>query len=167
VRVQVQAAQENVQAVYLLRYGLGLTPPNRNPTLAEISRVAGAPNSTVPPEGLTPLADDSPLEVRVGEDITLRASFTSDSAETYLVPDGDPREGQLRSVTEILRVFWYATAGSMSEDVTGGDKPDTVLTLNERLPSLGAEGALVDLYVVGREERGGIATAHRTLRLRP
>jgi hypothetical protein len=163
VRLEVSAADAAIAAVYRVRYSLGLTPPNRNPALTGVSLVPGAKNATLPPEQLVPLDEASPPEVGAGDKLILRGAFSADSAETYLVPDGDPREGKTRAVTEILRFFWYSTAGTISDAVTGGDKPDTELTLDTHLPP---SGALIDLWVVGREERGGTAWLHRTLRLR-
>jgi hypothetical protein len=62
-----------------------------------------------------------------------------------------------------LRVSWFATSGSFSESVTGEAKPDTVWHLDTHLP---APGATIDVYIVGREERGGTDFAHRAFILR-
>jgi hypothetical protein len=167
VRAQVRAGAAAVDAIYRLRYSLGLVPANGNPTLAGVYLVPGEQNAPLSPAELVPLDEASPPEVHVGDRLILRAAFTPDSAEDYLVLEGDPRAQETRPVTEILRVFWFATAGDFSEDATGGDRPDTVLTLTQRLPSVGPDGAVVDLWVVGREERGGTDFTHRTLRLLP
>ena len=167
VRARVRAADAAVDAIYRVRYSLGLVPPNRNPTLEGVYLVPGPKNAPVAPEELVPLDEASPPEVRVGDEVVLRAIFTPDSAEDYLMLEGDPAAGATRTVTEILRVFWYATAGDFSDDATGGDRPDSVLRLTQRLPPVGPDGMAVDLWIVGREERGGTDYVHRTLRLLP
>jgi hypothetical protein len=91
--------------------------------------------------------------------VTLRAIFASGSAETYQVA----LPGQTRTVIELLNASWYATAGSWSEQVTGEAKPDTVWTADIHLPPV---GSLIDVWVVGRDERGGTDFLHRVLVLR-
>jgi hypothetical protein len=165
VRIDVTAAGALVPAIYRVRYSLGLTPPNHNPALAGLWLVEGAKNSTT--AALTPLDEAAPPTVHVGDRLVLRGAFTADSAETYPVPAGDPRLGQTKEATEILRLFWYATAGDISDEVTGGDQPDTVLSFDQRLPDLAGGSATIDVWLVGREERGGTDWVHRTIVLAP
>ncbi|MGZ3441640.1 MAG: hypothetical protein ACXVDD_19100, partial [Polyangia bacterium] len=81
----------------------------------------------------------------------------------YIVFDGDPRTTPPRTATETVRISWFTTAGSFDNDVTGVAKPDTTLTLDKHLP---AADTLIDLWVVARDERGGIDVKHATLMFR-
>jgi hypothetical protein len=161
LRVDVAAGGASIETLYRLRYGLGLQPPNHNPALAGVFLVTGTKND--PAAVLTPLDEASPPVVHLTDKVLLRATFTPDSAETYQVPT-DLTSGATTTVTEILQLFWYATAGDLSDDQTGGDRPDSELTFKVRPP---AAGATVDLYVVGRDERGGTDWAHRAVVIAP
>jgi hypothetical protein len=86
--------------------------------------------------------------------------LTPDSEEPYLVFDGDPRTTPPRSVTETVRISWYTTAGHFTNEVTGVAKPDTTLILDKHLPPSGTQ---IDLWVVARDERGGLDVLHRAL----
>ncbi len=113
----------------------------------------------VPASGApVPLDEASPLEVHAGDAITLQAQFTAGSAEAYQ----SAVAGQSATVTEILRVSWFATGGSLSEPVTGQAKPNTIWRANTHIPPSGE----IDLYAVGRDERGGTDYLHRRLILR-
>jgi hypothetical protein len=62
-----------------------------------------------------------------------------------------------------LNATWYATAGSWSELITGEAKPDTVWTVDIHVPP---PGSVIDVWVVGRDERGGSDFLHRAFVLR-
>jgi hypothetical protein len=152
VVLDARAAERQVDAAFRVRLSRGGLP-NRNPVLDGVFVVTAA--------GLTPLPPDdaAPFEVQAGEQVTLRATFADGSDEAYeiVVP------GQTRPATELLRVSWFATGGSLSEPVTGQARPDTVWRGDERLPT---PGTPIDLYVVARDERGGADFMHRRLLLR-
>jgi hypothetical protein len=151
VRARTQAGADRVDSIYPLRLSTGL-PPNHNPQLTGVL--------IVPPTGVPiPLDEASPVEVRAGQAITLRAPFSPDSAEIYQAVGA----GQSGTLREILRVSWFATGGSFSEANTGEAKPDTIWRADQFLPPT---GATIDLYVVGREERGGTDFLHRSFVLR-
>jgi len=166
VRVLVRAGDAVVPTAYRVRYGLGLLPVNQNPALEGVFVVPADAPDPAPPELLVPLDEGAPPDVAVGDTVKLRATVVAGSAETYLVPDGDPREGKTKEVTELVRLSWYSTAGDFSAAVTGEEKPDTELQLTKYTPTPGADGTVVDLWVVARDERGGTDWTHRTLRLR-
>jgi hypothetical protein len=151
LRLDAQAGADKVSAAYRLRLALGGTP-NQNPKLADLQVVpaSGAPVS---------LDEATPLEVHSGGKVTLRAIFAAGSAETYQVVE----PGQSKAVTELLNVSWYATAGSWSEQITGQAKPDTVWTADIHLPPAGSR---IDVWIVGRDERGGTDFLHRAFVLR-
>jgi hypothetical protein len=147
IRVRAGTSGDRVDVIYQMRLAQGL-PPNHNPTIASVDIVA-ADGST------TPLDEAAPLLVSSGQAITVRATFTPDSVETYT--------GQGRTLAEQLRVSWFATGGTFSEPVTGIDKPNTVWKAVDPLP---ASGSTIDVWVVGRDERGGTDFVHRAFQLR-
>ncbi|HXU70371.1 MAG TPA: hypothetical protein VN947_13635 [Polyangia bacterium] len=162
VRLKLEADGNTLTAFYSLRIYVGFllpgTPPaNQNPTLTDIVTVpaedAGASEET-------PLDPTTPAPVHANDEIDLRALLTGDSQETYQVYDGNPATTMPRSVTETVKVSWFATAGHFTNDVTGVDKPDTALVLDKHLP---ASGSTIDLWAVARDERGGSDVIHRTL----
>jgi hypothetical protein len=159
-----------VTTFYRLRYHYALAvPPNQNPRLRGVYVVppdagldaavadldAGAADS--PAGSLTPLTDGRRVHYR--DDLKLRPLFVDGSAETYPVLDPqNPQQPKLQE--ERLRVSWYATAGRFSEDTTGGDQPDTVLHLDDRLTT---RDGTIHLWAVAIDERGGTDWAHYTL----
>jgi hypothetical protein len=148
-RVTVGAA-EPFAAVYRLRLGAA-TGGNQNPMLTSffVSDAAGS----------TPLDEANPLAVAPGDLLTLGVTFAAGSAETYTAPMVGSSGG---SVKEVVRTAWFSTAGDFSNERTNDMQPTTVLSLEQRLP---APGAIIDIYAVARDERGGVDYAHRTLRL--
>lgn len=150
LRLDAQAGADKLSAAYRLRLARGGTP-NQNPQLADAQIVSA---SGVP----TSLVENAPPDVHPGQNVTLRAIFAPGSAETYQVV-----EPQTQTVTELLSASWFATAGSWSELITGEAKPDTVWTLDIHLPP---PGSVIDVWVVGRDERGGSDFLHRAFVLR-
>jgi hypothetical protein len=154
VRLRAQTTTDDIQrvtSIYRLRYALG-TPPNQNPQIADVAVVqAGQP---------VPLIEGQPFPVRLGEQVTLRATLAAGSAEVYQIFTGDPRTTPPQTVTETLNIDWFAPAGNLDPVATGEEEPDTTLDLTERPPTA---GATIDLFVVAHDERGGIDWAHRTL----
>jgi hypothetical protein len=162
---QVSAGSDSLTASYLLRLGV-IGMPNQNPTLSGVFVVpdlgdggaGGAP---------MPIDDAHPQVLHAGDKITLRATFAPGSAEGYLIYDGDPRITTPRSVTETLTVSWFATAGTFSGAATGVDVPDTELHLDQARNGpqvhLPVSGGTIDLWVVGRDERGGTDFLHRSI----
>ena len=147
IRARTHTSADQVDTIYQMRLAQG-QPPNHNPTLAGVFVVAGDGSTT-------PLDETAPPEVSLGQTLKLRATFTPDSAETYT--------GQRGTLTEELRIAWFATGGTFSEPVTGPEKPDTVFSAVDPVP---ASGATIDLWIVGRDERGGTDFVHRALTFR-
>ncbi|HEY7955352.1 MAG TPA: hypothetical protein VII38_08665 [Polyangia bacterium] len=165
VRLRVSAAGQTLTSVYRLRLNLD-QPPNQNPVIDGVFQVGpGAPDAGGDSDGgapgLMPLVENMPIEVHAGDVITLRATTTAASHETYLQPSGSSASNLTFTPTvEQPGYDWYATAGEFDIDTTGDDRPDTKLTFDKHLPP---SGATVDLYVVALDHRGGTAVAHRTL----
>lgn len=164
VRVRLDADGKSLVAFYSLRIYLGALSPNarnQNPTFTGMftatSADAGASDVTAVPDA-PPL-----LEVTAQQEVDLRALVTPESAETFVVYDGDPRTTPPRTVTEAVAITWYTTAGHFTNEGTGIAKPDTTLVLDKHLP---ASGSTIDLWAVARDDRGGSDVIHRALTFR-
>jgi len=141
----------SVDAIFRLRVADPAAPtesPNQNPVLARVAVVAPLQAA---------LEDPGTTTVPAGARLTLRADFAPGSAEPYHAPDCD---GQSRCRTEVLDVTWFSTAGHLDPGSTG-DGVDTALDLSVHPP---AAGALVDVWAVAHDQRGGSAFAHGRLR---
>jgi hypothetical protein len=154
LRADTTTARESVIGSYRLRLS-GYGTPNHNPQLAGVFRVPPGFDMGLPPDAgaadVVALDAAQPLVVHAGDALTLRATFAAGSAERYTVNGG--------SVTEVLTIAWFATAGSFSNPITGASS-NTVLMLDKHLP---APGTTIDVWIVGRDERGGTDYLHRTL----
>jgi len=108
--------------------------PNQNPMLREVTPVPGS-------------------RVAPGERVTLEASWTPESAETFPVFDLTVRA--LVDHREAIRVSWFATAGKFDHDRTGtGENDPGSSSSNQWLAP--AEPGVVHFWVVLRDSRGGI-----------
>ena len=143
----VEASPQTLTAVYRLRLADD-APANTNPTIADVISVDAA-------GAMSALDAATPMLVHSGEALSLSVTFAPDSAQTYTAADGTV-------TTETLTTSWFCTAGDLSFEKTSATQPETVLHLDQRLPSAGAQ---IDLYAVARDERGGTDFAHRTLLL--
>ena len=126
---------------------------NQNPTLVDV--VALGPGDT-PVHPLT-----EPLPSRTA--VTLRASWTADSAESY--PVLDPASHTLVDHREAIRVSWFVSAGALAQDRTGRGEADTETFTDDvwTTPDTGP----AYLWVVVRDSRGGVAFAGYTLSIAP
>jgi len=143
----VDASPQTLTAVYRLRLADD-APPNANPTIADVFSVDAAGT-------MSALDATAPTLVHTGGALSLTVTFAPDSAQTYTAADGTV-------TTETLTTSWFCTAGELSFEKTSATQPVTVLHLDQRLPSTGAQ---IDLYAVARDERGGTDFSHRTLLL--
>jgi hypothetical protein len=143
----VSASPQTLTAVYRLRFA-DATPANSNPTIADLFSVDAAGT-------MSALDAAAPTLVHAGGALSLTVTFTPDSAQIYVAPDGTV-------TTETLTTSWFCTAGDLSFEKTSATQPITVLHLDQRLPSSGGQ---IDLYAVAHDERGGTDFAHRTLLL--
>jgi hypothetical protein len=158
---QVTSGSDALTASYRLRRNQG-QPPNANPMLDEIYEVDDADAGQ---SGLMALDGPTPIVAHAGDEITLRATFMPGSAQTYSISTGTSTPPV--EVTEQLSVSWFSTAGIFTQASTGADVPDTILHLDQvrREPTihLPESGQPIDLWIVGRDERGGTDFAHRTI----
>jgi len=136
-----------ITAVYRLRL-LGTAPANTNPTIASVYLLD-------PSGAMTALDPSSSTPVASGAALSLGVTFAPGSSETYIAADET-------ATTETLTTSWFCTAGNFSVEKTSDTQPQTVLSLNQRLPAVGSS---IDLWAVARDERGGTDFAHRVLQL--
>ena len=148
--VHARVAGDASDAIYRLRVrsvvqpGCTIDPPyeggclpNQNPAFATID----------------PLGPESdPIVTHEGAIWALLARYTADSDEEYRLPGMTQSTSPERLVTQ-----WFATAGTFPDDPVGGTAVQK-LTIDRALPP---SGGIIDLWVVGHDERGGTALAHR------
>jgi hypothetical protein len=141
-------------------YGLRLTPAsgagqavNQNPTLTNVFVDDGSGAGSVP------LDEATPRVVHKGDTLQLAVTYAPGSAESYVA---QPAGQAAAPTTEVLTTSWFTTAGELDHKKTSDERPQNVLHLDARLP---AAGAIIDLYIVGHDERGGTDYLHRTLQL--
>jgi len=149
--VNVRAPDDTVVGVYRLRVrevvapGCELTPPYSPGCM---------PNHNPAFKGIDPLGDDAgPIAAREDEIWALLARYTDDSDEMYKLLSSDNP-----SVPERLTTQWFATAGTFPDQPVGGTAVQK-FTLDRKLPP---SGGIVDLWVVGHDERGGTGMYHRS-----
>jgi len=154
---QVSTPAQEITSDYRLRLSTGDPAgqaPNTNPQVAGVFQVGASGAQTA-------IVEATPLVVHAGDKITLTATFAPGSAESYTTALPNASGGTtMTPSTETLSVAWFATAGSFDNDMTSDAQPTTTLSLDTRTP---AAGATIDLYAVGRDERGGTDWVHRTL----
>lgn len=184
VRLVATAGSDTTTAIYYLRVGMGGTA-NANPTLSGVLQVTNS-GTTSATEMTNPIDSATPLPVKSGDKLTLRGAFAAGSAEMYLntsssmmgdggvAADGGTSGPTMSS--ENLSLAWFTTAGTiataggmmpgpgggMMGGGNGATVPDATLTLDGNLPAV---GSTIDLWVVGRDNRGGTDYQHRTLTL--
>jgi hypothetical protein len=162
VRLRARLNGQAVDSIYRLRYA-AFGAPNHNPTLTGIYHVLDTDDGGVQPETpVAPLDPQAPLAVHLGDKVRLRAGLTDDSIESFTAIIGDPRDMMFSSATEQPRFLWYVTAGQLSDDVTGVERPDTVLTFDKHAPTV---GDTVGVYLVVHDDRGGTDWLVRTLQI--
>jgi hypothetical protein len=118
---------------------------NLNPHLAGVNLIDDAAGATVA------LMPGVVSHVGQGRMVTLEASWTGDSPESY--PVFDVQSHTLITHREAMVVSWYATEGSFEHDSTGRSGDETELVTDNHWTA-GSAGR-VHLWVVLRDERGG------------
>lgn len=174
IRVDIEFGDGAVQrSIYRLRRLLPAPiPANTNPRLRGIFI---APDDDQKDMGATaemmPLPTTEPYATFAANDkIRLQVLFEEGSAEGYFIIDGDVTKGEVKPATELLRTFWYADYGTFNNPTTGEAKPPTELSLDKekrRPVAIPEEGAVIHLWVLSRDERGGTTTTEGYVRVLP
>jgi hypothetical protein len=173
----VSGANQEQSAEFTRRYRA-----NENPALESVSVFRAGAWSTL---------GDEPLEVSAGERVPLRASWAAcpasppcdeacgpvptattcgaceaagcSGAEAYVLLD--PASRQIVVRREALRVAWFATAGAFDADRTGRGGDDLEPSSDDAWTAPTTAGD-VALWIIVRDERGGVGWASRRLRVR-
>ncbi len=127
---------------------------NKNPRLAGLRM--SAPTAVE-------LRPGAPTHVPQNTTITLEASWTDESAESY--PAFDMETRTLKTHRESLVVAWYATGGSFEHDSSGHGETETELQTTNRWLAGGPGN--VHLWLVLRDSRGGTDFASYALVVDP
>lgn len=106
---------------------------------------------------------DVPESVVPSSHQVLRVGWPEGSAETYAYYD--PTTTAVTDRRETMRVSWFTSAGAFEHDRTGRTA-DERETFTENAWNAPPRPGAVQLYVVLRDDRGGVAFAHRTITVR-
>ena len=139
---------------------------NRNPTMDTLGREFADDQYAGMNRGRC--ADLAPFPLAPGETITLKPIEAEDAREDYVLATFD---GGTRSFTENLTYSWYSTDGRWSQEVTGGPRDlagnDPELESEWTAPE-DVDGPLdVGMWVVQRDERGGLSWYESCVRVDP
>jgi len=119
--------------------------PNQNPKLTELSITLRTDGTPVSPDAVPRAAD-----------LALRAAWTPDSRESYLVYSSF--DGALLTQTEALRMSWYVTQGELTFPHTARESSESDNYVDNAWRSPRTSG-VVHLWLVLRDDRGGSAYA--------
>ena len=106
---------------------------------------------------------DVPESVVPSSHHVLRVAWPETSAETYAYYD--PTTALVADRHETMRVSWFTSAGAFEHDRTGRTSGERE-TFTENAWNAPSTTGQVELYVVLRDDRGGVAFAHRTIAVR-
>lgn len=153
ITCKLSNASANVIQDYNTRYHA-----NNNPKLAGLAVVTAA--------GTQVNFADGPVAVQAGAVITLLATFTPESAESYVVFDAD--NDRLVDRRESMRLGWFASDGEFDHDRTGHTEDDLATTSdNQWTAPLVTAATPVHLWLVLRDSRGGVDFASYELTVTP
>lgn len=130
---------------------------NTNPTLTGVAAL-GPDGAALASPGTAALPALPPRTA-----VTLRASWTADSAEPF--PVFDPASRTLVDHREAIRVSWFASAGALASDRTGRGEAETETFADDVWTTPDAGPAY--LWVVVRDSRGGLAFAGYAVTIAP
>ncbi|HEX3758297.1 MAG TPA: hypothetical protein VHW23_06305 [Kofleriaceae bacterium] len=129
---------------------------NTNPTLVGLAALDPAGAAIAAPDGALPALPPHTA-------VTLRASWTADSAESF--PVFDPASRMLVDHREAIRVSWFVSAGALAADRTGRGETETETFADDIWTTPDAGPAY--LWVVLRDTRGGVAFAGYAVAIAP
>lgn len=141
---------------------------NQNPHLAELTATTEDDSVLTMPIGRC--NEVTPVVVAPGATLRLEPVEPDGVREEYVVPTFD---GSFRTFTENLRYAWYATDGNWSPEDTGGPKDpfgneatrwtDWTAPDDQQV----GDGLDVRIWLVQRDERGGLAWYESCVRVQP
>jgi hypothetical protein len=146
-------APVDIAAMYATDY-----VPNNNPQISDL----------VLEPSVTPLyvagQPGTPVTVSAGQQVTLQADFSADSAESFLV--WNVVTLTLDTQRESLSLAWYATGGELQHNVTGRSQTDTA-TFTQNVWTAPTTPGPVYFWTVLRDDRGGVDFASAEIDVTP
>lgn len=136
--------------------------PNNNPKIAMAVLDPGGANASLFMADQT--APPPPASVPAGQAITLEASWTDETAESFLVYDITSHE--LVTQREALRLSWFTTGGEFEHDRSGRGAEETD-TFTQNLWIAPSTPGLVHVWFVLRDSRGGVDFAEAQIDVTP
>ncbi|MBC7792630.1 MAG: hypothetical protein H7Z43_02895, partial [Clostridia bacterium] len=126
---------------------------NTNPTFDRIQVAVGS-NA-----GSTYFDVPGSYRMRAGERIRVNPVMTGDSFESYQELVTDPGTGAIaaRDRIEIISVSWFASVGEVEDDLTTPLFTKGLDTEYRAPRSVAPSGQPVSIYMVARDQRGGVA----------
>ena len=112
---------------------------NQNPTLAPLT--AAVNGAAIPLD-----------QVPAGASVALTTGWGASDAESYVM--FDPDTAAIVHRREALRVSWFVTGGTLTDEVTGSAEDDLAITTRTTWLAPAAPG-VVHLWLVLRDSRGG------------
>ncbi|MBV9945390.1 MAG: hypothetical protein JOZ69_00910 [Myxococcales bacterium] len=125
--------------------------PNTNPHLLPLTATAGG-------------ATVDFGAIQVGAHVRLEASWPPADAESYV--DFDSASQAITARRESMRVAWHVSAGALDAEATGRDEDDPA-TSTDVTWTAPVAAAVVHLWVVLRDSRGGVDFLEQDLRVTP
>jgi hypothetical protein len=135
---------------------------NNNPTLVQVMAL-GAPGQGAGDTGTALGTEGLPTTLPPRTAVTLRASWTDDSVESF--PVFDPESRTLVDHREAIRVSWFVSSGELTSDRTGRGEAETE-TFADNVWTTPDPGP-AQLWVVLRDSRGGVAFASYAIAIAP
>lgn len=164
IRADITHGEQTIRAQKQLRLVFEDAAPNQNPSLGEVSfrRLAKK-------EAFAPWAEGETATLVLGDDYELSVDVAADAAESF-VPAATDVEPNPAARRESLFLTWFITTGSVRYARTWFIDDSTALDrLGENewsLPKAGDEPSdTARLFLVLRDERGGVAWTERRVEL--
>ena len=147
VRLIVSAESELQRAIVSVAVTFE-SPPNKNPVLLDVQA-----------DGVIWSAE-RPIELELGQPVTLSARWDPASAETYseIALGSDV----VTERTESMRVSWFATAGKFDPEATSEGHLETTLKIEQAPPA----DLPLQLWAILDDGRGGVAFLSRRFTIR-
>jgi hypothetical protein len=151
-------APTDIAAMYAADY-----VPNNNPLVTDLVLDPAGAATSLYVAGQTG-STQAGATVSAGQQVTLQADFSADSAETFLV--WNVLTLTLDMQRESLRLSWFATGGAFEHDATGRSPTETE-TFTQNTWTAPVTPGPVYFWTVLRDDRGGIDFAQAEIDVTP
>lgn len=168
VKVVVSGAGQTITSVRTIELlASGDLVPNNNPSALSLSMIETDP-STEAEESIL-IRDDGSTVLDRGRDYTLRLDIAENSSESFVrVEPGSPPSESF----EILAVSWFVEDGELENERTGFlEKGSTLQEGGQNVwktpTAVEFEASRINVFLVLRDERGGVSWLNRQVQLSP